>query len=486
MGGLAAGSANMNLLKLPRQRRLKGVGMVPFCESRERLMRPRFLILFVAILALAAAPAARAELPDVIKRYIDDTTLIVGRMDATSLSSDAIVAFVGDLMREAPAEERDRFLERIRENLAGMDENLAPLREHGLNTSWFVMGAEAFMDGGGPLTIVPTENEEQAQALVTLLQKERAGHRRVDGAILVGERHRLDAARSITPVDRPKLAAPIRVGRGAPAFQMAFEPTPFVRLAAEMGARQLAAQAPDFPVEAIELIGALETMHLSISLPPQARGSLSADFLDPDSAEVGRKLLQERVDGWKQGLERMEIEPARADELVRAMSPEVKGKRVEIELSTQELHDTVGPVMILTMLRGREGAARVRTGANLRKLAQGIILWSYERGEGVLPPDLASVEQVFDPKADGMTWRQVNRNPRYEADNAFAYVRPAERLDAIKEPDITVIAYEKPLASGIREGVYVAFADGRVEWMVAADFQELAALQKFEIETLPR
>jgi hypothetical protein len=342
------------------------------------------------------------------------------------------------------------------------------------------------MDGDGPLTIVPTENEEQAKLLTDLLQKERESHRKVEGAVLVGSRARLDAARSITPVDRPVLAAPIRVGRGAPAFQMAFEPTPFVRLAAEMGARQLVGQSPDFPPELIDLIGTLESMHLSVALPPRPRMALSADFLEPDSAEVARKLLQERVDGLKEGMERAEIEPDRAAELVAAMTPEAKGKRVEVELTAEELRSTVGPIMVVTMLRGREGAARVRAGGNLRKLAQGIILWSYEKGDGQLPPDLAAVEQVFDPKADGMTWRQVNRNPRYAAENAFAYIRPVDRLEEIKEPDITVIAYEKPPAGGIREGVYVAFADGRVEWMIAADFQELAAAQGFEIETLPR
>jgi prepilin-type processing-associated H-X9-DG protein len=449
-------------------------------------MRLRLVILFVAILAGMHAGTARAELPEIIKKYVDDTTLLVGRMDASELSSDAIIAFMTELMAAAPADERERLMENIREGLAGVEETLAPLRERGLTTSWFVMGADSFVDGQGPLTIVPTENDEQAQALIDLLQKERESHRKVEGAVLIGARSRLDLAKSIKPVDRPVLAAPIRVGRGAPAFQMAFEPTPFVRMAAQLGARELAGQMPDFPVEVIELIGALESMSFSMALPPRPRLALNADFLDPESAEMARKLLQERVDGMKEGLERAEIEPARAAELTAAMTPEAKGKRVEVELTGEELRTTVGPIMIVSMLRGREGAARVQASSNLRKLAQGIILWSYERGEGALPPDLASVEQVFDPKADGMTWRQVNRNPRYEAEDAFAYVRPAERLDAIKEPDITVIAYEKPPARGIREGVNVAFADGRVEWMAAADFQELAVAQGFEIVHLPR
>ena len=80
----------------------------------------------------------------------------------------------------------------------------------------------------------------------------------------------------------------------------------------------------------------------------------------------------------------------------------------------------------------------------------------------------------------------MRRNPRYNVEDAFAYVRPADRLDQIQEPDITVIAYEKPPADGIRDGVNVAFADGHVEWLDAASFEELAAAQRFEIQRLPR
>jgi hypothetical protein len=180
------------------------------------------------------------------------------------------------------------------------------------------------------------------------------------------------------------------------------------------------------------------------------------------------------------------VEPVRARELTEAFYPETKAKRVVVELTDEELRQTVGPIMVITMLQGREGGNRVRAGRNLRTLTAAVLLWTYEKGDGQLPPDLAAVESVFNPEAERMTWRMINSNPRFAQENAFAYVRAANRLDEIKEPDVTVIAYEKPPAGGIRDGVNVAFADGKVEWLSGEDFEELARSQGFEIERLPR
>lgn len=449
-------------------------------------MRLRLVLCFIFAITFLARPAG-ADLPELIKRYIDDTTLIVGRLDVSELSDEAIIKFVGDLMREAPERERQRVLDDMRKGLEGMEEILAPLRERGITTSWFVMGPDSFVMGEPALNIIPVADDEQAKLITDLLDKERQDYRRVEGAVLVASRDRLDAAKNPRPVERPNLEKLISVGRSAPAFQMAFEPTPLVKIAAEFGARQLVAQSPEIPVEVIELVAAMETMSLTMGLPPRARATLSIDFPDTDTAELARKVLHEQVSRLEGQLKRTSIEAQRARELTAAFFPETKGKRVVLELSELELHETVGPVMVITMLQGREGGNRVRAGRNLRTITAAILLWSYEQGEGRLPPDLAAVEAVFkNPQAEGVTWKMVNRNPRFLAENAFAYVRPADRLEEIKEPDVTVIAYEKPPARGIEEGVNVAFADGKVEWLSAEDFEALARSQGFEIERLPR
>ena len=449
-------------------------------------MRMRLIALLIVALGFLALPA-RADLPEVVKRYVDDTTLIVGRMDAAELSSEAILAFMGELMREAPEAERERMLEGMGEGLSGLEERLAPLRERGVNSYWFVMGAESFVQDEPALLIVPVADDEQAKLVTDLMSETREEHRRVEGAVIMSSRSRLEAANKIVPVERPKLEQLISIGRSAPAFQVAFEPTPFVRMAAELGLGQLIAQSPRIPAIAVELVGKLEAMSFSASLPPQARVALTMEFPDQETAELARQVVQHQVEQLDEDLGRAQLEPERVQQLLAAFAPEAQNKRVMMELTNEELRGVVGPIWIITMLQGREGGNRVRAGGNLRKLAQGILLWTYEHGDGRLPPELAAVEQVFtNPEADGITWQQVRRNPRFRADDAFAYVRPADRLEEIKEPDITVIAYEKPPADGIREGLNVAFADGRVEWLSAADFEELAAAQGFEIQRLPR
>ena len=453
-------------------------------------MRVRSLlpVILAALLGLsAAARPAAGELPEVVKRYVDELTLVVGRVDVAELSSAAVREFVADLLREAPERDRAGFLERVDEALAGMEETLAPLRERQVTSAWFIMGPASFMQGEPALFIVPVTDDAQAKAVTDLLAREREVHKRVDGAVLIGTRTSIRSAEGVRPVDRPVLARPFAKVRGGPALQVVFEPTPPIRLAAELGMRAIAAQSPEFPPQIIDLFAQMESLQYAISLPPRPRAALIVDFKDDQATEDGRKFFDEQVRKLQAQFERGGIEPEPASQLVAAFLPEVREKRVVLELTPDELRDTVGPTMVVTMIRGREGALRVRAGRNLKLLNQAILLWAYEKGDGRLPPELGSVEAMFtDPKVDGGTWQSVRRNPRYNAEDAFAYVRPADRLDQIKEPDITVIAYEKPPADGIRDGVNVGFADGHVEWLAAADFEELAKAQNFEIQRLPR
>lgn len=449
-------------------------------------MRVRYFVLLLA-LAIACLPRpAAADLPDVVKRYVDDMTLIVGRIDVTELSTDAIVAFMEELLREAPERERNEILNNMRQGLSGLDETLAPFREQELNTAYFIAGADTFVQDEQPLMVVPVADAEKARVLGTLLAARGQQYRHVEGAVLVGTPGAMNVAQGVQPVDRPRLSAGISNARNAPAFQLSFEPTPFVRFAAEMGAQELLNQTNRIPAGVVDFVADFEAVSFKLSLPPRPEMNVRVDFPTEESAESGREFIAEMV-GMMQENFRRRLEPAMADQLLAALLPEAQGKRMVLELTPQEMRETIGPVMVLSMIRNHEAANRIRAGRNLRKLAQGVLLWSYEHGDGRLPEELALVEQVFtNPEADGTTWEDVRRNPRFGAEDAFAYVRPAERLDQIREPDITVIAYEKPPASGIREGVNVAFADGRVEWMSAKDFEELASLQKFEIEHLPR
>lgn len=449
-------------------------------------MRLKLALLgFLAVLGLAAQ-RAQADLPELVKRYIDDTTLIVGRIDVSQFSDQAVIDFLSDLMREAPEYDRERALENLREGLAELEKTLGPLRERGITSSWFVVGPDTFIMDEPALNIVPVADDEQAKLVTDLLKDDSVDHARVEGAVLISSRSKLSQARNPHPVERPNLEKAISVGRNAPAFQMAFEPTPVVRLAAQVGARELIAQVPQIPIDVVDLIGVMETMSLAMGLPPRAGAALSIDFPDTESAELAQQVVEGQVKRLEERLARRAMEPGRAAELTATLAPEARNRRVVIELTNEELRQTVGPIMVITMLQSREGGMRVRAGRNLRTLTAAILLWSYEHGEGRLPPDLASVEQVFDPKAERMSWRMVNTNPRFAQENAYAYVRCADRLDEIAEPDVTVIAYEKPPPDGVREGVNVAFADGRVEWLSAADFEELSRSQGFEIERLAR
>jgi prepilin-type processing-associated H-X9-DG protein len=103
----------------------------------------------------------------------------------------------------------------------------------------------------------------------------------------------------------------------------------------------------------------------------------------------------------------------------------------------------------------------------------GILLYS-EDHEGKLPQSLAEMvgpyfeEMPVSPRAKRLGRFPATGGPA----GSFVYLRPAEKMDAIVSPALTVMAYT-PLEYHEDTGMTVLFCDGHCVWIDRAEAQAL-------------
>ena len=147
-----------------------------------RLIVPMLLMLVVGF---AARPAA-AELPDAVKRYVDDATLLVGRIDATRFDSEAILAFLEEAAADQPEDQRQEMMAEARQGVEQATQQLKPLVDAGVKDAYFIV------DGRVSLAICDASGCRQISVL--------GGGELFGWSPIVGRSRLFDTARAETAV----------------------------------------------------------------------------------------------------------------------------------------------------------------------------------------------------------------------------------------------------------------------------------------------
>lgn len=452
-------------------------------------------ITIACLLVLGVARAATADLPEAVRRHVDDSTIAVGRIDLSGLDSKALLDFATGLMTDVPAAQRDRSLAELRETLGQFDQTTGSLRQSGVTKAWFIVSGDSLMRRESPLVIVPVESDQQAKIVTDFLTERAREHQRIEGAVLIGSKSAITAAQAIGPAERPTFAANLQ--DDGPAVQVVLEPTATIRMAGEQAMQQLAQRSPEVSAQAVALVQALKTIKLTLDLPPRPQGQVVFDFADAASAQQAQALLAQGVGAARQAIENRQaagerVTPAMTQQIAAALAPKVEGASVVVDIDERELRETVGGPLVVALMAGRERAAQVRAGSNLRLIAGTMRQELMKDQQGTYPADLealmAMVRNQVPPEEGEQAIKELFTNPQTGAFPGFAYVRAVENEKQLKDDlwRTLVIAYGKPPAKA--EATYqvnVLYVDGHVEMMPLSKLETIAKEQGFTIERLP-
>ncbi len=160
-------------------------------------------------------------------------------------------------------------------------------------------------------------------------------------------------------------------------------------------------------------------------------------------------------------------------------------------LATQQ-QMMVGEVALMTSIllpalnSARERAQRIKCGSNLRQIGVSVMIYATDNG-GKYPPDLGTLVTATDLPAGVFVCPSGNTPPPppgmkpadaaawVNAHSDYIYLGAGKKNGAIGGND--VLAYEKPGAHG-GQGMEVLYGDGHVDWVTAAQSQQLMGIEK--------
>lgn len=320
-------------------------------------MRKLSLFLFALALALAGqAAAAAAELPAAVQRYIDENTMAVARLDVGKFDADSIVRFLEEVSQDAPAEDRQQMLEEARTNLQQATEQIRPLKDAGVTRMYVIVGP-GMMQGQMPLFVVPTQGEQQAGVVEQYAQQFGRTAKRAEGAVIVGDAQTLQAAEMTRAAPRPEFAQGLG-GEGEAMVQVAFVPTPMIKMFAAQGIRQLAEQQRQMQgqggaeggaqggaqggqqqadlVKAAEAFEKLEMITFHFDAPPQVRLHSETRFTDAATAEQMLTASRAQMATLQQQAAN-DPQAAAALEMLKGAEPKVQGNALVVDLNREQI-----------------------------------------------------------------------------------------------------------------------------------------------------
>jgi prepilin-type processing-associated H-X9-DG protein len=259
---------------------------------------------------------------------------------------------------------------------------------------------------------------------------------------------------------RPDLAAAFAAG-GAATHRLAFSlPEQF------KGA--LIIQQPKLPEElgggaTAPVINAFKYATLTLTTPTaaspkidlqmvvQARDAAGAQKLK-EIADTGAKLLRQAI-----AREGMPIPP----ELIDQITPQVAGDKLKTEITQGKVEGAAKP-LVASITKARERAKRTQSMSNMRQILMANMMYANEN-KGALPakvPDDVSKYLFAGPGGDAQ--KMIFTNPANGRFPGYVYLKPADTLQAVKNPSTTVMLYEA-YDAWPQGGIGVGFADGHVE-----------------------
>ena len=444
----------------------------------------RIVFLLLTVLA-GVTTAARAELPAAVARYVDANTLAVVRIDASRLDADAAADFLKKGLADAGPAERDEVVRSARDGLKQFAEELAPTTAAGVTRAYLLVTPATLVQQQLPVIVIPTGGAEQATAVVNSPAVARIGRAYslvavlgLENTVLLGTPATTNAALAVRPVARPELAGAF--GDDNTAVSAAFVPSPLVRLFAAQAVRGQMQQNPAIPAALPEVMQGLARATMTLSLPPGPSSAVRMEFADAATAGKAAALMKEGL-ASAEGQLAGEVGPEQAEAITAAASPATDGPAVTVDVTPQEA-DALAPFLGKVLLEARKSAKRVASMSNLRQMGMGINIYASDNG-GRLPrtlEDIGAAIGMTDPEL-AKSWAKMSTSPRLAAGTKYVLLRPAERMQDVKDSGGTVLLYE-PVPAGWDDKVIVGFADGHAETVTVERLEAMAKEQGFEIE----
>ena len=358
-------------------------------------------------------PAARAE---TITPFLDSQAIAVGHVDIERLDPTALVKSLGEL---APAED-DRFKEQLSEMEQHLKLMKTALRSGGVRDLYAVISL-ADLPKGGLLVVAPIKGGEPDMAagvLRELLHTEAATV--ISGSAVCGSQAAIDRLKSMKPGPRPELAKAFEAA-GDTTVQVVFVPNSDTR-------RVLHEMLPRLPeklgdVSGQELADGVQWAAVGANAPPKLSIKLTIQSKDAHSAAAIQRVAERGLALAKTEKELTQNIP-NLEELIRLLTPEVKGDQVVLDLS----ETTRGPQAVVALLtpavqKMRSAAGRAQSSNNLKQIALALHMYhdTYRR----LPPQAIRSK---DGKAL-LSWR-VAILPFIEGDALYKQFRLDEPWDS--------------------------------------------------------
>jgi hypothetical protein len=388
--------------------------------------------------------------------------------------------FVRSLAEDAPEADRAEFEEMLAEaekGLTGVREGLQPVIEAGVTEMYMVVSPAPLMRQVPPAVIVPVADDAQRDAVLEFLRQTPMKHEAVEGAVLIGEPAAISVAKATRAEARPDLTEAFAGDHEGRAASAVFAPTPLVSVFGLQALREAAKESPAVPVGLADTLEKLTLARIDVSLPPEPNGVMEMKFADEAAAQQMNTFMEAmRQLGKARASE--DLSPEAAESMAAAVAPEQTGASIRVEVTAQELRDTLGKPMLMAIQQAREDTERTTAMSNLRQIGMGIILYSNDF-DHTFPDSLDQIVPYLGN--DEAKARQIFISPRVDAEVGFAYVRPAEKLNEVKDSSRTILAYERRIEEA--EDVVVLFVDGHAETVEAERFRAMAQEQGVELET---
>jgi len=308
----------------------------------------------------AAEKADRTAWAATIARFIDEQTFLIVRVDVSRLPAAPILGLAAQWLPEA-----DGALRELKAFAADVD---AFLRSGGREVYLVSSMADfSLRDPQAPLfAVVPLPPGADARGLVELLRKVgRNASEQRDGVLVAGSSATLQRLKALKPDRRAELV-PAMEAAGDRAVQVLFLPPRFwTRVIEEM--------LPTLP----DVVGGgpsnvltrgVRWAALGIDPPPALGLQLTIQSADGEAAVAFQRKWADLWKLLKAEKDVVQMFP-QFDELVRLLTPEVRGDRLVLELDPQRGFSILLSALKPSLERARASARTAQSMNNLRQLA---------------------------------------------------------------------------------------------------------------------
>jgi len=457
----------------------------------------RTTLILLTALAAAGAPAGPARAADdrakTLAPFLDEQTLVVGRIDVTRIDPKAIFAKVRQFAAKVePDPGARKGLER---GFAHAEEftaaQLGRFTQAG-GRDMYVVVSLADLPPEPLFVVVPLGPKADAKAIIRWLRGEgpttatrpaataptaRAGKRgplpfgvevleEIHGAVVAGRKQTLDRLRRMKPAPRPEVAKAF-AAIGSAAVEVLILPTADSRRVIEEMMPTLPEEVGGGPSTAVTR-GFLWAA-MALDGPPKMSLRVVVQSKDAASAKAFHGVFRRSFAALAGHTRAQQVLPE-IKGILTALTPAVEGDHLVLTLDAERMDALIGQ-FVPSIVRARLLARRAVAATNLSAILKALHMYAADH-KGRFPDDLSALV-----KAKLVSVRMLINPSDPARKSGYVYVRPAGPLNKIANAAETLVIYEAHEAWG--EGINVGFVDGHVAFMRdAAEFKKLLAASK--------